>query len=331
MDHRVVVQDGKVHKLVIRNTNLKDAGTYVCKVKNKETESTVEVLERKPEFIKRLQDYEVKEKDTAILDVEITSDTADVTWLKDGEKLTIEKKNIEFIKEGKVRKLKIHNVTIHDEGEYTCALEDQECSSELVVIELPPQIIKKMDDVTITKGEKATFEIELTKGDALVKWFKNGKEIQFSEHIQLSIDGKKQKLKIYQSTIEDAGEYTCQVGEQTATAKLTVEEPIVDFTLRLPEVTLVTKSTDAEFTVQLSPENQDVEVTWYKNGKKIKPTPKYSIDVEATIRRLVVHDATEDDEAEYSCVAANAHTKSSLKVQGKETYLKITFNFNFNT
>jgi len=92
-----------------------------------------------------------------------------------------------------------------------------------VLSELPPEIITKMQDVTIAKGEKAIFEIELTKGDALVRWFKDEKELQFSEHIQLSIDGKRQKLKIYNSELEDSGVYSCQVGEQTSAAKLRVE------------------------------------------------------------------------------------------------------------
>ncbi|XP_017492146.1 PREDICTED: titin-like, partial [Rhagoletis zephyria] len=192
MDHRVVVEDGKVHKLVIRNTNLRDSGTYVCKVKNIETESTVEVLPRKPEFIKILEDYEVTEKETAILDVEVSTDTAEVVWYKDGEKITPEKKNVELVKEGKVRKLIIHDSTIHDEGEYTCKLEEQECTAELTVIELPPEIIKPLENVTVTKGENAVFEIELSKGDALVKWFKDGKELPLNEHVQLTIDGKKQ-------------------------------------------------------------------------------------------------------------------------------------------
>lgn len=119
-----------------------------------------------------------------------------------------------------------------------------------------------MQDVRIAKGEKATFEIELTKGDALVKWFKNGEELKFSEHVQLSIDGKRQKLKIYNSELEDAGVYSCEVGKQTSSAKLIVEEPQVDFITRLPDVTLVPLNTDAIFTVKLS--RPDVPVQWFK-------------------------------------------------------------------
>lgn len=91
---------------------------------------------------------------------------------------------------------------------------------------MPPQIHTNMQDITVTRGEKAILEVELTKGDALVRWFKDDKELHFSEHVQLSIDGKKQKLKIYQAELSDEGIYSCRVGEQpdqVSTARVTVE------------------------------------------------------------------------------------------------------------
>lgn len=315
MDHRVVIQEDKVHKLVIKDTALRDAGAYKCTIKGHETKTNIEVLERKPEFVRMLQDYEAKELGSAILEVELSSETAEVEWLKDSEPLGPIKNKIEFVSDGKIRRCIIREISVHDEGEYTCLLNDQECSAEVIVIELPPQIITKLEDITIAKGEKATFNIELTKGDALVKWYKNGEELQFSDHVQLSIDGKKQKLKIYKTTADDAGEYSCKVGEQTSSGLLTVEEPAADFTLRLPEVTLVTKTKDAEFIVKLS--QPDVEVTWFKKGKAIKPSSKYSISVEGTVRRLVVKNSDNDDVGEYSCVAGNVKTTTNLKVEGK--------------
>jgi hypothetical protein len=40
------------------------------------------ITELKPDFIRKLQDLEVKERQSAILEVEISSETADVTWHK---------------------------------------------------------------------------------------------------------------------------------------------------------------------------------------------------------------------------------------------------------
>ena len=39
-------------------------------------------IEAKPEFVRKLQDFEVKEREEALLEVEISSSTADVTWHK---------------------------------------------------------------------------------------------------------------------------------------------------------------------------------------------------------------------------------------------------------
>lgn len=317
MDHRVVVEEGKAHKLVIKNTTLKDSGKYVCKIKNFETQSTVEVLKRKPEFIKPLEDYEVVEKDTAILDVEISTDVDEVQWFKDGERITPEKKNIDFIKDGKVHRLLIRNATKHDEGEYSCKFEDQVCKCEVKVIELPPEIVKPLEDETVTEGETAKFTVELDKEDALVKWLKDGKELPLNERVQSSIDGKRHTITIKKSKPSDMGEYSVQAGEHTSKAKLTVEEPLVDFVMRLPEVTLANKNADAEFTVELS--KPDVELTWYKKGKPIKPNKKHEVFVEGTVRRLVIHNADDEDDGEISCTAANVSTSTKLCVEEIKT------------
>lgn len=84
--------------------------------------------------MKKLQDSEVKEREVAILEVEITSQTADVSWRKDGVPLKPTEEKIEFCKEGTVRKLLIRSTSVHDEGEYTCALVDDECSAEVTVV-----------------------------------------------------------------------------------------------------------------------------------------------------------------------------------------------------
>lgn len=89
--------------------------------------------------------------------------------------------------------------------------------------ELAPQIITKLKDQKVATGEQVLFEIELTKGDALVKWTKDNKEIQLNNNVRLTIDGKRQKLEIVRASKTDTGVYECQVHKQTCAAKLTVE------------------------------------------------------------------------------------------------------------
>lgn len=311
LDHRVVIQDGKTHKLVIKKISLNDIGNYKCTVKDQTTETEVVVEEMTPEFVRKLHDLEITERECAILEVEITSSTATVEWRKDGTYLeeTTDERYV-FETEGGVRRLTIRNVTVHDEGEYTCVLTSEECSAEVTVIELPPEIIKKLQDQTVSKGEKAMFDIELTKGDALVHWFKDGEDLQFSEHVQLSIDGKRQKLKIYNSELEDAGVYSCEVGMQKSTARLTVYEPSLSFLRKLPEKTGTPLKTDVELTVELS--RPDVDVKWLKDGKVIKQSDKYTIITEKNVRKLIIKNVQDADQAEYTCVAEDIQTTTKL-------------------
>lgn len=314
MDHREIIQEGRIHKLRIKRTKLTDIGTIKCVVKGQETSTNLVVHETIPEFVRRLQDFEVKERDIAILEVEINSETADVFWEREGERIKPKKNKYEFEKRGNVRKLLIRNTSVHDEGEYSCLLRDDSCTAEVTVVELPPEVISRLQDQRVSKGNKATFDIELTKGDALVQWFKDGKEIQFSNHIQLTIDGKKQKLKIYDCEDSDSGEYACEVGNDRCTAKLIVDIPSIDFTLRLPEVIVVPANIDVYLTVEIPSETLDV--TWFRKKTMIEDTEKYTLISDDTKRTLIIRKCTEDDQCEYSCALLDAKCSTKLKVEG---------------
>lgn len=269
-----------------------------------------------------LQDFEVTEKDVAILEVEITSEVADVVWLKDSKPLDLKNEKIQYIKQGTLRKLVLSNISVHDEGEYMCKLFDQSCIAEVTVVELPPEIITKMEDVRTAIGDRAKFEIELTKGDALVHWFKDGEELQFSEHVQLSIDGKRQKLKVYNVQHDDAGLYVCQVGRQTSKANLIVERPDVEFIKRLPDITRVPLDTDALLVIEIS--KSDVPVQWFKNGMKVEESKKYEMINEDHIRKLIIKECSVDDVTEYTAVISNVKTSTQLEIEVFQSPPKIS-------
>jgi len=44
------------------------------------------------------------------------------------------KNKVFFEKEGQTRKLIIRSISVHDDGEYTCSLGEQECTAEINVI-----------------------------------------------------------------------------------------------------------------------------------------------------------------------------------------------------
>lgn len=132
-----------------------------------------------------------------------------------------------------------------------------------MVTELPPEFTKKIQPVNATVGEeKAVFEIELSKGDAITKWFKNGQEVELSDRVQSKIDGKIQRLEIFNVESTDAGEYSCTIGKEKCTADLAVEEPKVNFEAKLPEITTASVGQEVQISVQLSSETDSVQ--WLK-------------------------------------------------------------------
>lgn len=260
--------DKREHVLVLHSAGRGETGRYSCTFANQTTACVLSVrAEPAPEFVTKIRDTEIKERQQVVFEAEVSTDAALVTWHKDGEPIKEDATGrYAFVSDGRRRQLVIKSVSLHDEGEYTCSLGEHECTAELTVIELPPEITLQLKDVTVKRGEEATFEIELTKGDAKIQWFRDEEEVELSEHIQLAIDGKRQRLVIVDCGPDDAKQYTCRIGEQRSSARLTVLAPDVDFTARLPEVTTATMGQDVTFTVVLS---KEADVWWIKNGEAV--------------------------------------------------------------
>ena len=262
-----VKESDNIFTLTINKADLKHDGNYTVKAENEagycQTSANLCVQGEVVEFLNKLDDKEVKEKETVKLEVEVSSDATEVKWHKNGEVITEEKSEVyKFERAGKKHSLIIQKASVHDEGEYVATVGDKEVSCEVSVVELPPEFTKKISEVRVTCGEKAVFEIEISKGDAKTRWFRNGAEIEFNEHIQLIVDGKKQRLEIYNVEIVDAGEISCSLGDTQCSGKLEVEEPKVNFVGKLPASTTGSFGQDVKITVQLS--STACNVKWLK-------------------------------------------------------------------
>ena len=130
-------------------------------------------------------------------------------------------------------------------------MHDKETTSDFLIFRFLGHLISK-----------CVFEIELSKGDAITKWFKNGTEVETSDRVQAKIDGKKQRLEITNVSTTDAGEYSCTIGNEKCTAALAVEEPKVQFEAKLPETTTADVGQEVQITVQLTAETEAVQ--WLK-------------------------------------------------------------------
>ena len=307
--------------LTIARAELKNDGDYTVRAENSagtaQTSANLQVQGEVVEFTNTLSDKEVTEKEAVTLEVEVTSENTEVKWHKDGQIIDeVEKEEgYKFEKVGKKHSLIIDKATVHHEGEYVCSVGDQECSCEVSVIELAPEFTKQLSAVKTTCGEKAVFEIEISKGDAKTKWFKNGTEIEFNEKIQLIIEGKRQRLEIYNIESVDAGEISCSLGEKESKCKIEVEEPKVNFVAKLPPNTNGSIGQDVKITVQLT---SPCDVKWLREGTEIRKTDKYSFETDGTHQSIIIRNATIQDVAEYTCLAESVRTVTELELEGQE-------------
>lgn len=66
-------------------------------------------------------------------------------------------------------------------------------------------------------------QCEISKADAPVKWFKDGKEIKPSKNVVIKADGKKRMLILKKALKSDIGQYTCDCGTDQTSGKLDIE------------------------------------------------------------------------------------------------------------
>ena len=76
-----------------------------------------------------------------------------------------------------------------------------------------------LKETNVTEDEDAEFTCELSKPDALVKWFKNGVELTANEHVSFETAGTKRTLKIHKSVLDDAATYQCQIVSNGASSQ----------------------------------------------------------------------------------------------------------------
>jgi len=324
-----VTEKENTYCLKISKTDLKNDGDYLVRAENSagnaQTSANVQVQGEVVEFTNTLEDKEIKEKESVMLEVEVTSEKHDVKWHKDGKLLneTEQTEGYKIEKKGKKHSLIIEKATVHHEGEYVCSVGDQEVSCEVSVIELAPEFTKELKTVKSTCGEKAVFEIEISKGDAKTRWFRNGAEIEFNEKIQLIVDGKKQRLEIYNIEVIDAGEISCSLGDKECKGKLEVEEPKVNFVAKLPSTTTGSTGQDVKITVQLT---GSCDVKWLKDGQEVKESNKYTFETEGTTKTIIIKNATIEDVAEYTCMAETIRTVTELELDDKEETIEFAQN-----
>lgn len=98
-------------------------------------------------------------------------------------------------------------------------------------------VSRELQSVSVVSGEDAVFICEVTQNSATVQWAKDGKDIRKSEKYNISKEERVMKLTVRSVTVQDSGEYSCEViGGATTKAKLVIKGKSDKFLSQTPSV-----------------------------------------------------------------------------------------------
>lgn len=88
---------------------------------------------------------------------------------------------------------------------------------------MPVIVTKPLQNQQAEEGGTITLSCEISKSNATVQWKKAGKVLQPSDKYKMHQAGSRAELTILNLSETDAGEYTCDTGDQQTTAAVHVK------------------------------------------------------------------------------------------------------------
>uniref|UniRef100_A0A8C4MGG9 non-specific serine/threonine protein kinase n=1 Tax=Equus asinus TaxID=9793 RepID=A0A8C4MGG9_EQUAS len=310
---------GCTRRLVVQQAGKADAGEYSCEAGGQKVSFRLDVTEPSVVFAKEQpahKDVQAEVGTSATLSCEVAQAQTEVTWFKDGKKLSASSK-VHVEAKGCTRRLVVQQAGKADAGEYSCEAGGQKVSFCLGVTEPTVVFAKEQPahrEVQAKAGASATLSCEVAQAQTEVTWFKDGKKLSVSKKVQVEAKGCTRRLVVQQAGKADAGEYSCEAGGQKVSFRLGVTEPTVVFAKEQPALKEVQAEAGASATLSCEVAQAQTEVTWFKDGKKLSASKKVHVEAKGCTRRLVVQEAGKADAGEYSCEAGGQKVSFRLGV-----------------
>ncbi|GFO38541.1 titin, partial [Plakobranchus ocellatus] len=315
-DRIKIVCDRYRHILRIMDTIPEDEGEYTAVLpSNRESSANLKIYEIPPFFTMPLNDQELPEKETAIFECQVSKKDRPVKWLKDGKEVELDDR-IQAITDGFYQQLVIEDCRLEDAGKYSCVMGDEVTEANLVVEELPVEILKPLRNATITEGDKLVLEVELSKPDFPVTWKRDGVTFKPGENSRVTVDGCIHRLEIDAAELEDEANYSLHADDKSCKALVLVEETSVEIVKPLEDQNILEKE-PIKFTCELS--KPGVKVSWLKDGFKVSEDDGFKITVDGNLHTITKDSATLEDAGKYMLVFEDKKTSGNLGVEPLKT------------
>ncbi|XP_054374769.1 obscurin isoform X19 [Pongo abelii] len=314
---------GCTRRLVVQEAGQADAGEYSCEAGGQRLSFRLHVAEPKVVFAKEQpahRELQAEAGTSATLSCEVAQAQTEVTWYKDGKKLSSSSKvRVEAV--GCTRRLVVQQAGQAEAGEYSCEAGGQRLSFRLQVAEPKAVFAKEQPahrEVQAEAGTSTTLSCEVAQAQTEVMWYKDGKKLSSSSKMRVEAVGCTRRLVVQEAGQADAGEYSCEAGGQRLSFHLHVADPKVVFAKEQPACREVQAEAGASATLSCEVAQGQMEVTWYKDGKKLSSSSKVRMEANGCTRRLVVQQAGQADAGEYTCEAGGQRLSFHLHVAEPE-------------
>ncbi|XP_047456758.1 obscurin-like protein 1 isoform X10 [Mugil cephalus] len=316
----VTVQaEGTKRNLIIHSAQLSDSGTYTCRAGDNILIFKVNIREPPVMIVYPKEDVHLDRHvpEEIILSCELSCPNGVVSWYKDGQKLQ-ESENIKLKIEGPYRRLKILSSGVEDSGEYVCDTADDSIFFHLSITEPPVHIVSPSQsqmELCQQTSERMVLSCEISRPNAVVRWYRDGLEVEENDNLILEVDGVYRRLIIPETTVKDSAEYVCDTTDDSMTFFVNIAEPPVCFIRPRKMASRVTKKAGKSLVLDCEVSRSNAEVTWKKNGEEVEDSRNITVLEDGVTRQLIIHSLTVEDAGQYICDAKDDVMDFSVNVQ----------------
>ncbi|XP_076000940.1 obscurin isoform X2 [Genypterus blacodes] len=303
--------DGHKQALVFKSVTSADRGIYSCETLEDKTQAKLSVEMRKIQVVKGLKETKAIETETVTLEVELSQSDIEGSWTRDGAKMKTGP-NCRITALGNKHALTLSHLKMEDAGTIAFQTEGVHTSAKLTVTEPPATISNPLVDTRIPEKDKVTFECEVSRTNADVKWFKGDVELKPGKNLGIHSLGRKRTLIIHKCTPEDQGTYICRTSDDNTSAKLTIQARDIKIIKKLENVE-ATEKESAAFICEIS--HDEVDCQWYKGNAKLKVGDNIKMRQEGRTYVLLFKCVTPEDMGEIKFIAEAASSTAKLKVK----------------
>ncbi|XP_038835461.1 obscurin-like protein 1 [Salvelinus namaycush] len=311
---------GAHRTLVIPTTTVEDTGEYVCDTEDDSVTWLVTITEPPVKLARSETMSDVMDcfsGDPIVLEIEVSRFNAEVIWMKDGGEVE-ESSDVTITEDGLIRRLTIRTPSPGDSGKYTCLASDDLIDFQVKVSEPPVKIVNRSEVKTEVKSLPSNdieLECELSRANAVAKWYKDGRRLNEDERFCEEEEGAFRSLVILNAELEDCGDYFLDAGDDNITFHVTVQEP---------PVTILGNSEDADYQEMVAGDDlilacevsrANAPVQWYCNDRQLTSDDRTYIESYGTLRKLILSDILPSDSGKYMCDAIDDKMVTMVKIQ----------------